>query len=291
MGWWCSGFGHQDQVPERYPNMSPLSDPTPRPTPRIGARRRADIPADVLERLHRGEESTRTLVEWLAIDQRRLIATRAEFWGGVTPALAVAAAGAVDLGIMDRIRAVARALAEKTDAKGRIFARIATDPADTVRCWAAFAAGMAEPEDGDLPRRLARIRPFAADLHMGVRECAWMALRPHLARDLSRAWKLLPAWAEDPDANLRRCAIEATRPRGVWCAHIESLKADPTPGLPLLARVRADPSKYVRDSCANWLNDATRTHPEWVRATCARWLAADAGNATAYTCRRAMRRL
>ena len=258
-------------------------------TPRKGSRRRADIPPEVLERLHLGQESTITLVEVLAIDQRRLVQARATTWGAVAEPLLVAAEASAGQGFMDRYRAMGLTLALETGGRGRVFQRLAEDLADTVRSWAAFAAGFAAGED--LAERLALIRPFAADPHMGVRECAWMALRPHLAADLKSAWKLLKPWVEDADPNIRRCAIEATRPRGVWCAHIESLKADPRPGLKLLKNVRADPAKYVQNSCANWLNDAAKSQPLWVQDLCAAWLADSPGKATAYICKRALRSL
>lgn len=271
------------------PPITRLRPPSVSSATRKGSRRRADIPPEVLERLHLGQESTITLVEVLAIDQRRLVQARATTWGPVAEPLLAAAEASAGQGFMDRYRAMGLILAIETGGRGRVFNQLATDPADTVRSWAAFAAGFAAGED--LEERLERIRPFAADPHMGVRECAWMALRPHLAADLPASWKLLKPWVVDPDPNLRRCAIEATRPRGVWCAHIEQLKAKPHLGLGLLRPVRADPARYVQNSCANWLNDAGKTHPEWVRDLCARWLVESPVKATTYICRRGQRNL
>ena len=105
---------------------------------------------------------------------------------------------------------------------------------DTVRGWACFMAG-AMP-GLDLEARLRLIRPLADDAHFGVREWVWMALRPGLAAELRRSVALLTPWTKEPSERLRRFASESLRPRGVWCAHIAELKADPGIGLPCCAR-------------------------------------------------------
>ena len=72
-----------------------------------------------------------------------------------------------------------------------------------------------------------------------------MPLRPHLATNVPHAVKLLVAWTADPSPLVRRFAVEATRPRGVWTGHIDALKQNPDLGLPLLDPLKADPEKYV----------------------------------------------
>ena len=67
------------------------------------------------------------------------------------------------------------------------------------------------------------------------------------------------------------------------------LKAEPWRALPLLEPLRADPSRYVQNSVANWLNDASRTQPEWVRQVCAVWRAVRSGRRRDYIVRRALR--
>jgi 3-methyladenine DNA glycosylase AlkC len=139
---------------------------------------------------------------------------------------------------------------------------------DTVRGWGAMAIGAAP--NIALANRLALVRPFADDEHFAVREWAWLALRPHVTADPLGAIAALSSWAYDPAPNVRRFASEGTRPRGVWSTHIPLLKHEPHWGLPVIEPLFADPARYVQTSVSNWLNDASRTSPEWVRETCAR---------------------
>ena len=118
---------------------------------------------------------------------------------------------------------------------------------DTVRGWACFMAG-AMP-GLDLEARLRLIRPLADDAHFGVREWVWMALRPGLAAELRRSVALLTPWTKEPSERLRRFASESLRPRGVWCAHIAELKADPGSVCPCWRRC-ADPRYMCR---TRWL--------------------------------------
>lgn len=226
-----------------------------------------------LAALEAGAAEARTLAECLAIDLGALLRT-------VDPATpADVLAGVRAGGIVARMRAAARHLGRRDD--------LATHPSDTVRGWAALALG--ETPGLDLDERLARLRPAADDRHFGVREWAWMALRPHLAAELPRALALLTPWTAAASPSLRRFASEATRPRGVWCAHLAALRADPAPGLAVLEPLRADPERYVQDSVANWLNDAAKDHPDWVRSVCRRWQRESPGTATARIAARALR--
>ena len=142
-----------------------------------------------------------------------------------------------------------------------------------------------------LAERITAFRPLADDSHFGVREWAWLALRPALMADTEAALTALTPLTAEPSPNLRRFASEATRPRGVWCAHWPELKADPQRALPLLEPLRADASRYVQDSVANWLNDAAKSEPRFVLDTNARWQRESKAASTAYIVKRARRSL
>lgn len=260
---------------------------------RKGAARIALIPPEVLDALNAGQVPTVNLSEFLALDLPRLAQAVAQHIGLDPRAERLADALAM-LGAfkpMKRHMHVARALYELTALRAdrdAVATRLACHTSDVARCWAThWVMFSAQP----LPGRLAAVRRFAADPHFGVREMAWMAVRDEVAGALDEALQLLAPWVRDADENIRRFASELTRPRGVWCAQIEALKAEPWRGLPLLVPLRADPSRYVQNSVANWLNDASKTQPQWVDEVCERWLAESPTPQTAYIVRRARRSL
>lgn len=246
------------------------------------ARRMSEIPPDVLAELNAGRLETGNLVEGLAVDFAVLLRAAAPDLSGDRLARVEAAAA---VGIVARMALVGDVLHDQFGPAA--YARFAAHPSDTVRGWAAYVLAIIPKMT--LKQRLDAIKLLADDPHFGVREWAWLAVRPRLAADVNRAVKLLTPWTKHRSTNIRRFAVESTRPRGVWTAHIGELKDDPELGRPLLDPVRADAEKYVRDSVANWLNDASKTRPEWVRALCQQWLSESDDAGTKFICQRALR--
>ncbi len=258
---------------------------------RKGAARIALIPPEVLEALNAGLVPTVNLNEFLALDLAQLTRSVARHIGLPSDDERIADT----LAMLDAFKPVkrhehvARALYDMTEPRpdrDAIAHSLATHSSDVARSWATqwiMFSPMA------LAGKLHSVRRFAADPHFGVREMAWMAVRDEVAGAVDEAVALLHPWVRDADENIRRFASELTRPRGVWCAQIEALKAQPWRALPLLEPLMADPSRYVQNSVANWLNDASKTQPEWVDEVCRTWLAQSPAPTTGYIVRRALR--
>ncbi len=253
-------------------------------TRRKGATRMADIPAETLAKLECGEIASATLAESLALDQKTLFRT-------IFPEVFAAAPDRIEaacsLGILKRTDQFGRIVLDLLGADGIAFCQ--EHASDMVRGWACFAIGART--DLALPQRLLAIRALADDAHFGVREWASIATRPHLAADIGSAVALLEPWTSETSERLRRFSCEALRPRGVWCPHIPALKRQPEQALPILSALKADPSAYVQDSVANWLNDAGKDRADWVAALCQSWLDGSASPHTRRICARAMRNL
>lgn len=239
---------------------------------RKGASNRAAVGPELLAALNAGAEQTRTLSEMLVMDLAVLLET-------VEPQIDAAPLRAIaDQGVTKRMELAGRLVVP-------CWRDFVGHSSDTVRGWAAYA--IAALPGIDLAQRLDLMCPLADDSHFGVREWAWLALRPHVVADPLAALRLLAPWTAEASANLRRFASEATRPRGVWCAHIRALRDDPAPGLAVLEPLCADSHRYVQDSVANWLNDAAKDHPDWVRGVAESWQ----GRASPYVLKRALRSL
>ncbi len=260
---------------------------------RKGVRKAQDIPKEVLEYLNTGRIETVNLTEWLAVDHATLISA-------VFPTLGIE---------QDKIDGMCKEIASQkkpsamnttkligstlyqwyttTENFGEIFNKLSTHLADSVRCYAPYLLGL--DEHISIQEKLHQSQKLVADTHFGVREVAWMALRPEIDKNLDEAITILSSWTDHEDENIRRFTTEATRPRGVWCKHIERLKEQPQIALPILENLKSDPSKYVQDSVGNWLNDASKTKPEFVRTLCDQWKVASPTKETEKIIKRARR--
>jgi 3-methyladenine DNA glycosylase AlkC len=261
--------------------------------PRKGAARIALIPATVLDALNRGDIATANLNVFLALDLPALARAVAQRIGLDPDSERIADT----LAMLPAFKPVARHLhvarafydlASAHPDRDAVAHALASHPSDVARTWAAQWVGFS-----GLPLRdkLASVRRFATDAHFGVRETAWMAVRDEVVDDSVGAISLLRPWVDDADPNIRRFASELTRPRGVWCAPVPALRREPWLALELLEPLKADPSRYVQNSVANWLNDASKSQPAWVEETCDRWSAESSARETQYIVRRALRTL
>jgi 3-methyladenine DNA glycosylase AlkC len=82
---------------------------------------------------------------------------------------------------------------------------------------------------------------------------------------------IIVTWTEDPNEHVRRLASEGSRPRLPWGLQLQAFVKDPTLTLPILEKLRDDPSEYVRRSVANHLNDFAKDHPAFVLNIAHEW--------------------
>ncbi|MEM8967742.1 MAG: DNA alkylation repair protein [Bacteroidota bacterium] len=259
---------------------------------RKGARKIEEIPDEVLELLNQGKIETANLTEWLAVDQALLVENTFPALGleeTVQP-LKEELALQKKPSTMSSVKLVGEGVYRSSQEKGNteiIFQNLSQHSSDTVRCYAPFLIAL--NNSYQIEEKLNRLKPLVADKHFGVREVVWIAIRPVITQELNHSIELLSHWTNSEDENIRRFASEVTRPRGVWCKHIESLKENPDQGLPILEPLKADSSKYVQDSVGNWLNDASKSKPEFVAQLCDRWQTESPKKETAKIIKRARR--
>ena len=242
---------------------------------RKGARKVNEIPKEVLQLLQQGKIESVNLTEWLAINHIELLKN-------VLPSIGLKNSLEYIVGELEKqnvetgmkvIRITGTLLdeiiiKENEGNKEDVLLKLSKHISDSVRCWAAF---MNKKSNNTLKDTLTYIRPFAADHHFGVREIAWMSIREDLSQNIEESVELLVEWAKSEDEYIRRFSVESIRPRGVWSKHIEILKQEPEKALPILNLLKSDLSKYVQDSVGNWLNDASKTKPDWVMNLCEEW--------------------
>lgn len=258
---------------------------------RKGFRKQSDIPASVLKRLNSGEETTQTLVEWLVVDRGKLLKTvYSEFDLGTPPKEILDIISSGDFGVMEIVKKMGEFwLGIIKEEKSDLFEDLKNHRSDIVREWAA--GSLMANDKLTLKKRFDQTKSFAVDPNMNVREIAWYTLRPYIEKNLEKAVELFGSWVTDPREGIRRCAIEGTRPNGVWCKHLKKIQKNPEICLDLLNQVNSDKSDYVRKSVGNWLNDESKHNPEWVKQICKKWEKTSQTKETEWVIKHALRTL
>ena len=242
---------------------------------RKGARKAEDIPREVFSYLNEGAIETVNLTEWLAVEHVKLIEAVFPKLGierGNVELISKSIASQKKPSVMNTTKLVGAKLYQlytNANALDKLFDQLSSHPSDSIRCYSPYLISLNEHLTID--GKLAKSRKLIKDHHFGVREVVWMALRPEIDKNLDASIHILSAWATDKDENIRRFTTESTRPRGVWCKHIERLKENPETALPILENLKSDTSKYVQDSVGNWLNDASKSNPDFVSELCEKW--------------------
>ncbi len=249
------------------------------------ARTMIEVPGNVKQALSSGWVATKNLTEWHATDRQKLLETvclqlnfdSTEIWTGEL----------LKYSALKQSIAIGQWLSYRIKVGDENWQFLAGHASDVVREWAAIVVG--QMKDTTFARKLAWIKQFAEDSHSGLREIAWLTLRSDVILSPENAIKSLVPWTGSRSERLRRFAAEITRPCGVWCSHFSMLKERPEMGLPILEPLRSDASMYVKNSVGNWLNDASKSQPQWVQVIAASWLDDSPTVDTKYIVKRALR--
>ena len=254
---------------------------------RKGVRKASEIDPEVLELLENGSIETVNLTEWLAVDQLKVLKSVLDELElkAFYPAFEKSVKDQKKPSSNSNSKVIGKQLGQLQETD-RLREYLKAHPSDIVRCWACWAESSNVASTEEL---LQRMKPFAADRHFGVREVVIFASKEELARDLPTAITLLHKWTASEDENVRRYVAEVLRPNGVWTKKVDALHEDPQLGLPLISPLKSDDAKYVQNSVANWLNDASKSNPHWVKSICANWLKESETKETAYIVKRALR--
>jgi 3-methyladenine DNA glycosylase AlkC len=190
-----------------------------------------------------------------------------------------ATAGLARMGLLDRGRHIARALAEclpKTypEAVAVLLRSLGPEHATDELVGAGMAPFFYLPhtlyvaehglEHFDLSMQ--------AQYELTKRFSAEGSIRPYIAKFPERTFAILRGWAGDPNAHVRRLVSEGTRLRLPWAQRVDWLDQHPERVLQLLELLKDDPSPMVRRSVANNLNDLGKIRPDLLARTCGAWL-------------------
>lgn len=260
---------------------------------RKGALKAENIPTEVLEYLNNGKIETVNLTEWLAVNHIQLIKTNFSELG-ISNQIIKNILNEIQKqkkpSTMSTIKIVAEMLYQQFKDKKEIqivLEKLSNHTSDSIRCYAPYLISLNETLA--IQEKLKQVKLLVADKHFGVREIVWMALRPEIEKNLEISIEFLTDWTKNNDENIRRFTTEVTRPRGVWCKHIEKLKESPEIALPILENLKSDTSRYVQDSIGNWLNDTSKSQSNFVIELCKKWQKESPTKETERIIKRAMR--
>lgn len=236
-----------------------------------------------LDALNKGTVEAKNLMESLAIDFCYLLSFQ---FPDISFETLRTRDGEKKLGITQRIQLASRLLYQKKGIK--VVDQLMTHPSDTLRSLVSYILAL---HSDSFEWALQHLLPLADDLNSGVREWAWMGIRPLFAKQPLHNISFLQKLTESPSERIRRFASELSRPRGVWCTHIKELRTAPWEGLPILNPLQSDPARYVQLSVGNWLNDAAKDHPAWVQQLCTTWRQESPTAETEKICKRGLRNI
>lgn len=97
------------------------------------------------------------------------------------------------------------------------------------------------------------------------------AVHPFIIKYPNEMMKQMLVWSKHEHWGVRRLASEGCRPRLPWAMALPNLKENPAPIIPILKNLKNDPSRFVRLSVANNLNDIAKDNPEVVIDLAKRW--------------------
>ncbi|WP_106830211.1 DNA alkylation repair protein [Parabacteroides pacaensis] len=94
---------------------------------------------------------------------------------------------------------------------------------------------------------------------------------PFIVKYQDKMMNQMLVWSKHEHWGVRRLASEGCRPRLPWAMALPNLKDNPAPIIPILENLKNDPSRFVRLSVANNLNDISKDHPATVIELVKRW--------------------
>ncbi|NQU47649.1 MAG: DNA alkylation repair protein [Planctomycetes bacterium] len=185
----------------------------------------------------------------------------------------LAAAGYFELGIVAQWKLVQDRLAERFaedfDPIGLIH-ELTGNPESRVRF---HGPGICARLLAEHPQRvLEELRLIARDEnHMVAEAVQAFGVRPQAELMGPEVVQELLPWTMDRSETVRRTAVEALRPRGVWVKHLTWSVQSPALMLPIIEALRGDHSRYVANAVGNALNDISKKKPELVLEIATRW--------------------